>query len=224
MPEWLSSNLDQELAISANALLVRLVVAVAYGFAVALIYMLSHGKEHDRANSVSTTIVLLSVLIAMVTLVIGNSVARAFGLVGALSIVRFRTSIQDTRDTAFVIFAVTVGMAAGAGLFLVPLVGIPILGVVAIGLNRLSDRQANVNGRCQVRVRVSAEQAESADVSGILTDHLLHFQPISTRLTGNGEAVDYVFRGELRQNRSLEALVSCLRAREGIISVKIQRA
>src|SRR3712207_7408096 len=57
--------------------------------------------------------VLLAVLVALVTLVIGDSTARAFGLVGALSIVRFRTVVEDTRDTAFVIFAVALGMAAG---------------------------------------------------------------------------------------------------------------
>ena len=58
---------------------------------------------------------LLSILIAMVTQVIGDNVARAFSLVGALSIVRFRTVVRDTVDTAFVIFAVAVGMAVGAG-------------------------------------------------------------------------------------------------------------
>ena len=57
---------------------------------------------------------LLSILIAMVTQVIGDNIARAFSLVGALSIVRFRTVVRDTQDTAFVIFAVAVGMAMGA--------------------------------------------------------------------------------------------------------------
>ncbi len=60
------------------------------------------------------TLVLLSILIAMVTQVIGDNVARAFSLVGALSIVRFRTVVRDTQDTAYVIFAVAVGMAVGA--------------------------------------------------------------------------------------------------------------
>jgi hypothetical protein len=61
------------------------------------------------------TLVLLCVLIAMVTQVIGDNVALAFSLVGALSVVRFRTAVRDTKDTAFVIFAVAVGMAIGAG-------------------------------------------------------------------------------------------------------------
>src|SRR5262249_11947933 len=79
----------------------------------------------------ATTLVLLTILIAMVTLVIGNSTARAFSLVGALAIIRFRTVVEDTRDTAFVIFAVVAGMGAGAGFLVVLLVGIPIVAVAA---------------------------------------------------------------------------------------------
>ena len=75
--------------------------------------------------------VLLAILLGMVSMVIGSNIARAFALVGALSIVRFRTVVEDTRDTAFVIFAVVVGMAAGAGAYLVAAVGIPIVGLVA---------------------------------------------------------------------------------------------
>ena len=83
----------------------------------------------DTSSSLSVTLVLLSILIAMVTQVIGDNVARAFSLVGALSIVRFRTVVRDTADTAFVIFAVAVGMAAGAGHPSVALSGIAVVGV-----------------------------------------------------------------------------------------------
>ena len=57
---------------------------------------------------------MLAIMIALVTQVVGNNAARAFSLVGALSIVRFRTVVRDIEDTAFVIFAVAIGMAAGA--------------------------------------------------------------------------------------------------------------
>ena len=57
---------------------------------------------NDEAESFTVTLVLLTILIAMVTQVIGDNVARAFSLVGALSIVRFRTVVRDTQDTAYV--------------------------------------------------------------------------------------------------------------------------
>ena len=56
---------------------------------------------------------MLTVILALITQVIGGSAARAFTLVGALAIVRFRTRVNDTRDTAYVILAVCVGMAIG---------------------------------------------------------------------------------------------------------------
>src|SRR5262249_27628373 len=85
-----------------------------------------------QSGGLLATLVLLTVLITMVTLVIGDNVARAFSLVGALAIVRFRTIVEDTRDTAFVIFAVAEGVALGAGYLTVPLVTVPFAAVAAI--------------------------------------------------------------------------------------------
>jgi len=49
-------------------------------------------------------------------MVIGNNLARAFGLVGAMSIIRFRTAIKETQDIIFIFFALAIGMASGVGL------------------------------------------------------------------------------------------------------------
>src|SRR6185503_4501947 len=73
-------------------LFARLLLAALLGFAVAWIYRRNR-KTTDIIASFPTTLILLSILIAMVTQVIGNNVARAFSLVGALSIVRFRTVV-----------------------------------------------------------------------------------------------------------------------------------
>ena len=99
-----------EIARPADVLL-RLVVAALLGGVVALVY---RRTRFEPASSFTTTLVLLAILIAMVTQVVGDNVARAFSLVGALSIVRFRTVVRDTQDTAYVIFAVAIGMAIGA--------------------------------------------------------------------------------------------------------------
>src|SRR4051794_12126891 len=93
---------------------VHLCAAFLGGLLVSAIYRGTRPRSRITP-SFPPTLVLLAILIAMVTQVIGESLARAFGLVGALSIVRFRTVVRDTQDTAFVIFAVVVGMACGAG-------------------------------------------------------------------------------------------------------------
>src|ERR1041385_3392861 len=106
---------------------IHLCIAFVAGLLVATIYKVTRPRSHVTP-SFPPTLVLLAILIAMVTQVIGGSVARAFGLVGALSIVRFRTVVRDTQDTAFVIFSVVVGMASGAGIFHIVAAGLIIGG------------------------------------------------------------------------------------------------
>ena len=113
-------------------MLIRLVLAMLAGGLVTLIYRFTRAAD-ETAPSFTVTLVLLAILIAMVTQVIGDNVARAFSLVGALSIVRFRTVVRDTQDTAYVIFAVAVGMAVGAGH---PGLAICGLGVIAFAAAR----------------------------------------------------------------------------------------
>src|SRR6185436_20492847 len=131
LPSWLQQSFTVGAGTgSIGHLLWRLVVAFLLGCVVAGIYRSTH-RDEPITPSFPRTLVLLSILIAMVTQVIGESVARAFGLVGALSIVRFRTVVRDTQDTAFVIFAVIVGMACGAGTYSIAAVGLVVGGVAA---------------------------------------------------------------------------------------------
>src|SRR5262249_30790368 len=110
--------------ISIEDLLKRLALAVILGCVIGGVYRLTHRGESPVAPSFVATLVLLCIIIAMVTQVVGDRLGRAFTLVGALSIVRFRTVVEDTRDTAFVIFAVVVGMACGLGNLVVALAGL----------------------------------------------------------------------------------------------------
>src|SRR5262245_39113682 len=101
--EWFEKNL-LDVHVRLGDVLASLVVALVLGCVVAGVYRLTHRGADGPAAGFIPTLVLLSVLIAVVTRVIGDNTARAFSLVGALSIVRFRTVVEDTRDTAFVIF------------------------------------------------------------------------------------------------------------------------
>ncbi|MFM8579880.1 MAG: DUF4956 domain-containing protein, partial [Planctomycetaceae bacterium] len=160
MPDWLSALPTDPEQVALPLLLSRLGAAVLLGLGVAGFYKGSHGRDRGATAGLATTLVLMSVQIALVSIVIGSSVARAFSLVGALSIVRFRTVVDDTRDTAFVIFAVVEGMAAGAGLFVVGALGLPMVGLLALGMDRILDRRGTLvagpgPGRLLVRMQTA---------------------------------------------------------------------
>src|SRR3954451_14389930 len=132
MLDWLRDEVPNDKNISLDILALRLGAALLLGCVIAGIYRLTRGRPANDTPNLLPTLLLLTVLISLVTVVIGGSVARAVGLVGALSIVRFRTVVEDTRDTAFVIFAVAVGMGVGAGFLVEMLVAFPVPAVAAL--------------------------------------------------------------------------------------------
>lgn len=91
---------------------VDLLLAAALSAFLALVYHWTE-REAPEKRVFMPSLVLLSMAIAAAMAVIGNDLARAFGLVGAVSIIRFRTSIRDSKDMAFVFFTIVIGMACG---------------------------------------------------------------------------------------------------------------
>ena len=112
----------------------------------------------------------------MITLAIGDSTARAFSLVGALAIVRFRSVVEDPRDTAFVILAVAVGLAVGAGFILVPLIGLPIAAIIAWGFCKNRLVAPVLAPSCRVILRTTPE-CPAGPIREALTTHLDRPQP-----------------------------------------------
>lgn len=97
-------------------------VAVLLGFLIFISYAISHrGTIYSRKFNVS--LVTLTVLTATVMTVIGNNIALSLGMVGALSIVRFRTAIKDSRDTIYIFWTIIVGICCGVQNFFVATVG-----------------------------------------------------------------------------------------------------
>ena len=92
-----------------QTIILRMAVATLVGFLIYLSYMLSHeGSIYSRKFNVS--LMALTVITTAVMIVIGNNIALSLGMVGALSIVRFRTAIKDSSDTVYIFWAIVVGI------------------------------------------------------------------------------------------------------------------
>lgn len=224
MPEWLSDTVTTSASLPIQQVLLRLVSAILLGAGVAGIFRLSHGRDKEDASTLTATLVLLSVLIAMVSMVIGDSVARAFSLVGALSIVRFRTVVEDTRDTAFVIFAVIVGMAAGAGVLLAPLLSLPLVGAVAIALSRANRGSANgALSESTLTIRLGLGRDPETVLGGVLSRRLESYRLQSVATARQGAALDLQYHIRLRSSADMAVLVAELNQVEGVQSVEIRQ-
>ena len=222
MPEWLQQSFPHGLDVPLRVLLERLGMAFALGLAVAGVYRWTHRRDAAYAPTFVTTLVLLTVLIAVVTQVIGESIAKAFSLVGALSIVRFRTVVQDTRDTAFVIFAVTEGRAAGGGHLPAALVGFC---VVALAAAVVRPRPVSANGETPawgLRVRIGVG-GSPAVLREVFEKHIDGVVPLAAATGRQGAALDLTYRVRLRPSTDMAAFVAELNRLEGVQGVELSQ-
>ncbi len=219
MPEFLTKALTEAHAADPYEVLVRLLAALAMGCVVAWVYSRTT-RGLESATSLPTTLVLLAVLIAMVTQVIGDNVARAFSLVGALSIVRFRTVVRDTRDTAFVILAVVVGMAVGSQHPWVAVLGILVAGFASFALAWHESKQPGASEPpLLLRMRVSI----GTDLETLLTD-VLGDQPRRLMLLATakqGTSLETEYEIYLNGGKTPEELVKQLHRMDGVYDVRL---
>ena len=222
MPEFLTSAFHSTTDIAPVDVLLRLCAALVFGGAVAWIYRRARGPAASN-GSFPGTLVLLAVLIAMVTQVIGDNVARAFSLVGALSIVRFRTVVRDTQDTAYVIFAVVVGMSVGAHNLWVAGIGLVVVGVAAWLLCRVPGGADDQAPAWILNLRVGLGLDHEALTAAPLASHLQKRELISVETARQGVSLDVVYEVQLRPGANAAALVKDLNRIEGMQAVSLKR-
>ena len=219
MPGFLTKALSESQAADPWEVFVRLLAALVLGWAVSWVYSRTTSGE-ESATSLPTTLVLLAVLIAMVTQVIGDNVARAFSLVGALSIVRFRTVVRDTRDTAFVIFAVVVGMAVGSQQPWVAVLGLVVGGGASFALAWREGRPADTGVPPMVlRLRVSVGTELEPLLAQVLGGATRRLLTMST--AKQGTSLEAAYEISLDKDKSPEELVKQLHRMDGIFDVRL---
>lgn len=120
-------------------ILLNIVLAAVLGFFIFLSYAISHrGTIYSRKFNAS--LVILAVLTGTVMTVIGNNIALSLGMVGALSIVRFRTAIKEPMDLMFLFWSISVGIICGAGLAQVAVILSVVMTLGILILDRLPVR------------------------------------------------------------------------------------
>jgi uncharacterized membrane protein YhiD involved in acid resistance len=112
-----------------------MVLSFVLSAAIGWIYQITH-RGTSYTQSFVFTLVLNGMVVALVMLVIGSDIARAFSLVGALSIIRFRNAVKETRDVGFIFFTMAIGMAVGTKFYLLAVAGTIFISAVIVLMTR----------------------------------------------------------------------------------------
>lgn len=226
MPTWLIESVSSTQLMgtpsdsTAMQMAVRLGTALLCGCLIASIYW-GVRSRNQFMPTFPGTLVLLAILCAMLPLVIGQNVAWAFGLVGALSIVRFRTVVEDTFDITFVIFAVLVGMAIGADQVTVALVGMAVTGIAAF-LFRPGLAATRLGRDARLQIRLGAGRDPEVVFQDIFTRSLSAFDLYSGSTSKQGASLDLTYRVRLLPDLNPTDLINQLNLIEGVQSVELR--
>ena len=127
---WIAKQFS---SISAGEIIVALICGFLTGLLIAFIYKKTY-RGVLYSPSFALTLIMMTLITTPVTAAIHSSVALSMGMVGALSIVRFRTAVKDPLDTAYMFWAITMGILLGAGLYLIALIVVIVISLVMIAL------------------------------------------------------------------------------------------
>ncbi|MED7930744.1 DUF4956 domain-containing protein [Nonomuraea sp. LP-02] len=175
------------------------------------VYRATH-RNVSYSQSYVQTLVVLGMLISLIMLVVGSNIARAFALVGALSVVRFRNAIKETRDVGFIFLVMGVGMAVGTRFYLLAVVAAVAISLIVVVMHRFNWFALNVR-RQVVKVQVPSDDDYTAAIQDVLVRHTDEFELVSMESIRGGALLELMYTVKIKKGSEPADVISGLRAR-----------
>lgn len=221
MLETIISTTTGEAFTLTNALLV-IGSSLILGLAISFAYMKTHKKE-GYASGFTISLTMLPVIIAIIILLVGNNVARAFSLAGAFSIIRFRSAPGDPKDITYIFFTLAVGLTCGMGYIGYAFIFTIILCSFVMLLNKLNFAMPK-NKTSNLKITIP----EDLNYDGIFDDILNKYtdswniETIKTRDFGALYEIHYIIHMKLDTNQ--KKFIDELRCRNGNLNITLNFA
>ena len=205
--------------ISLGDILSNLLVSLLCGICIAYIYHRTY-RGPGYTMSYVHSIVLLAVITTMVIMIIGNNLARAFGLVGAMSIIRFRTAVKETYDIVFIFFALAAGLAAGAGARMIAVVGTIFISAIVIVLARTGSFVGNSR---EYLLQFSAAQDDGAEppYATVLDRHCRQHRVVNVKSVEGSDTMILSYFVQLKRKDGNQEFLRELRAVPGVKQINL---
>ncbi|MBQ8080425.1 MAG: DUF4956 domain-containing protein [Clostridia bacterium] len=205
--DWFASQLSNFTPFNvALVLLAGLVI----GIVISLVYKKTY-RGVLYSPSFSLTLIMLTLITAPVTMAIGSNVALSMGMVGALSIVRFRTAVKEPLDTAYMFWAITMGILLGAGQYLISLVVVVGISLIMLALSYVHFRNPN-----SYLLVMHYDEAAQGEIDNVLRKQVRFYRMRSKTVTRAGAEMTYEVRMDQRGD-----LVGRMLAIEGVFDATL---
>jgi uncharacterized membrane protein YhiD involved in acid resistance len=201
--------------------LANMMVALLCGVLIALLYRYTY-KGLNYSTSFTISLIMLTMITAIVIMVIGNNLARAFGMVGAMSIIRFRTAVKDASDIMFIFFALSIGLAAGVKLYAIAIVGTFVVGLVYLIVTKF-DLSLPLNREYLVQIIANNLVLPENPFGDIFKKHCRRHKLVNVKTIGeeNSEEIEFSYYLSLNEREKGQALIARLKQVQGVKHVNL---
>ena len=189
------------------------------GTVVAVLYIKTfQGLSYSR--NFLHAIILTPILTAVALQAIGDNVARGIGMIGAISLLRFRTNIKDPRDMIFIFASLSIGLASGVHAYSIATIG-TICFVAATLLLSKTPFAHGPQFDGLLRLNLPRETATQNALESALQENCRHFALISVREMGQGELLDYAYQVKFKDSNNKHGFVNTVRNIPGARGVNL---
>ena len=199
---------------SPENVLLSLLLAFVLGQLLAWVYYFTHSGLSYSKTFVQS-IVMVTLVVALIMAVIGNNITRAFGLMGALAIIRFRNVVKDTRDIIFIFSALVIGMASGSQRYAIAVMGTVAISLVVVYLYATSfgtHQPRNGFLRFSLTDRIGPDHP----IMGILKRFCGSFSLISSQDAIDSSEIEYAYQLVVSNTKKNERLLDAVRIKRGL--------
>lgn len=216
----LEGNSYLETGFSPQNVILALLLAFLLGQLMAWVYYITHsGLSYSR--SFVQSLIMITVVVALVMSTIQNSFVTAVGLMGALSIIRFRNIIKDTRDISFIFCSLVIGMAAGSQRFAIAIIGTLAMALIAIYL-RYTNFGTHSPHNGFLRFSMPKHIGSDHPIHSILKQFCGSFTLVSAQDSGYGGLdVEYAFQLMIRNASKNGKMLAELEQIEGVKNISL---
>lgn len=201
-------------------------LSISYSVVLAFVLSVLLAKTYQKSfqglsysRSFLQALILGSLVTCIAMQAIGDNVARGFGMMGALAMIRFRSSIKDPKDIIFLFAALTLGIACGVYQFKIATVGSVSFCSVALYLYYFqSDSENRYDGLLRFSVN-SADQTVESSLRQVLQGHCSQFALVTLRETSQGQRLDFAYQVKLRREKTYQSFIASLKGLPDVTGV-----
>ena len=194
---------------TAQDLVLTIVLSFVLSAAIAWTYKITH-QGTSYSQSFVQTLVIVSMVVGIIMLIVGSNIARAFTLVGALSIIRFRNAVKETRDVGFIFFAMAIGMACGTRFYLLAVISTLIICLLIWVMVRMDMFAKDVKEQV-LKIRLPGDIPYESLFDKVFDQYLTRYSLIAVETVQAGMLTELVYGVELKKTGEAGALINELR-------------